>query len=99
MTNQKIVKIMKKLSLLLTISLLALIGTCPLVKAESAVENAEPSQNSNSLIISNEDIEIEGLYDVQSEEIEVITGEVSEIYEVDEVEFLKEIAEVSPEIE
>ena len=99
MTNQKIVKIMKKLSLLLTLSLLALIGTCSLVKADSAVDNAEQSQDSNSLIISNEDIEIEGLEDVQTEEIEVMTGEVDEVYEVYEIDLFEEIAEVSTEIE
>ena len=90
---------MKKLSLSLTLSLLALIGTCTLVKADDAVDNAEQYQDSNSLIISDEDIEIEGLEDVQPEEIEVITGEVDEVYEVYEVEFLEEIAEVSTEIE
>ena len=99
MTNKKIVKIMKKLSLLLTLSLLALIGTCSLVKADSAVDNAEQSQDSNSLIISNEDIEIEGLEDVQTEEIEVMTGEVDEVYEVYEIDLFEEIAEVSTEIE
>ena len=99
MTNKKIVKIMKKLSLLLTLSLLALIGTCSLVKADSAVDNAEQSQDSNSLIISNEDIEIEGLEDVQTEEIEVMTGEVDEVYEVYEIDLFEGIAEVSTEIE
>ncbi len=99
MTNKKIVKIMKKLSLLLTLSLLALIGTCTLVKADSAIDNAEQSPDSNSLIISDEDIEIEGLEDVQTEEIEVITGELDEVYEVYEIDLFKEIAEVSTEIE
>ena len=50
-------------------------------------------------IVSDGDIEIEGLEDVQPEEIEVITGEAYEIHEVDELELLKEIAEVSTEIE
>ena len=99
MTNKKIVKIMKKLSLLLTLSLLALIGTCTLVKADSAVDNAEQSQDSNSLIISNEEIEIEGLEDVQTEEIEVITNELDEVYEVYEIDLFEEIAEVDTEIE
>ncbi len=99
MTNKKIVKIMKKLSLLLTLSLLALIGTCTLVKADSAVDNAEQSQDSNSLIISNEEIEIEGLEDVQTEEIEVITDESRELYEVHKIDLFEEIAEVDTEIE
>ncbi len=86
---------MKKLSLLLTLSLLALISSGTLVKADSVVDNANQSQDPNYLIMSNGDIEIEGLEDVQSEEIDVITGEVYEVYEL---ELLEEIAEVSTEI-
>lgn len=90
---------MKKLSLLFTLSILALISTCTLVKAESAVNNAEQSQNYNSLIISDEDIEIEieDLEEIQHEEIEVITEEL-EAHEVYEIDLFEEIAEVSPEI-
>ena len=90
---------MKKLSLLITLSCLALIGSCTLVKAESTLGNAEPYQNSNSLIASDDDIEIEGLEDVQPEVIEPITSEVSEIYDVideNEGEFWEKIAEISP---
>ncbi|MGK7896277.1 MAG: hypothetical protein AB4372_22355 [Xenococcus sp. (in: cyanobacteria)] len=90
---------MKKLSLLFTLSLFTLISTGTVVKADSRVENANQSPDGNSLIISDGDIEIEGLEDVQPEEIEVITGEVYEVHEVDELELLKEIAEVSTEIE
>ena len=86
---------MKKLSLLLSLSLLALISSGTLVKADSVVDNANQSQDPNYLIMSNGDIEIEGLEDVQSEEIDVITGEVYEVYEL---ELLEEIAEVSTEI-
>lgn len=87
---------MKKLSLLFTLSLFTLISTCTVVKADSVVENANHSPDANSLIISDGDIEIEGLEDVQPEEIKVITGEVYEVYEL---ELLEEIAEVSTEIE
>ena len=90
---------MKKLSLLLTLSLLALLGNSTLVKAEPTLGNAQQCQNSNSQIISDDDIEIEGLEDVQPEAIEPITSEVSEIYDLDEVEFWEKIAEVSNEIE
>ncbi len=89
---------MKKLSLLFTISILTLISTCTLAKAELAVGNAEQSQESNSLTVSDGGIEIEGLEDFQTEEIEVITGEV-QVQEVYEIDLFEEIAEISNEIE
>ena len=90
---------MKKLSLSLTLSLLALISSGTLVKADSVVDNANQSQDPNYLIMSNGDIEIEGLEDVQPEEIQVMTSEAYEVDEVYELELLEEIAEVSPTIE
>ena len=90
---------MKKLSLFLTLSILALISTCTLVKADSVMENTDQSQDVNSLIISDGDIEIEDFEDVQPEEVKVITGEVYEVHEVYDLELFEEIAEVSTEIE
>ena len=81
---------------------MALIGNSTLVKAESTLGNAPQSQNSNYSVISDDDIEIEGLEDVQPEVIEPITSEISDVYDVndlDEMEFLEKIAEMSNEIE
>ncbi len=61
---------MKNLSLFLTLSLLTLMGTCTIVKANPAEDNLEQYQN--SVILSQAEVPI-------VEEAEVPTGEDSEM--------------------
>ena len=65
---------MKKLSLFLTLSLLSIIGTSTIVKAESAEGSLNQSNVPNSVIISDQDDVVDPTGgEVQPEEIEVMT--------------------------
>ena len=68
---------MKNLSLFVTLSLLTIMGTSTIVKANPAGDNLDQSQDPNSVIISDE--QVDSLEEVQPEEIEVIPNDTSEV--------------------
>ncbi len=64
---------MKNLSLFVTLSLLTIMGTCTIVKANSAEDNLGQSQDPNSVILSQEDADGETVTETVTEEDEVTT--------------------------